>query len=522
MLIGYARVSTDDQDLALQRAALKAAGCRRIYEEKLSGATRERPQLTRLLDQMREDDVVVVCRLDRLARSTRDLLDIAELLRAAGAGLRSLGEPWADTGTPAGRMVLTVFAGIAEFERALILSRTSTGRAAAQGRGVRFGRKPKLSGEQIALGQRLVAEGQSAREVARMLRVHVATLYRALGAVAPPLAFGLAWLLAAPAGAVTWQVGPDLELKMPSAAAAVARDGDTVRIAPGTYFDCAVWPAARLTIEGVVEGGGPDVVLTDRACEGKASFVLRGGHVTLRNLTFTRIRVADRNGAGIRVEGGDLTIEHSRFVNNQIGILVGDNPPGVVIVRDCAFSDNGVAERGDGVADLLVGRVALLRVEQSRLRDSRGGAAIGSAALRTELTGNRIGSGPAPSVYLVGAMAGGGLLIDDTVLTLEAGGLPLLGAVAVARDGGLPPGALSLRHTELVNRTGQPAILLRNWSGGTPVLAGNVVQAGDVEMSESGALLHGLKQSARQLIAWLRGLVGEMRQMAVALLHGLR
>lgn len=127
MLIGYARVSTDDQDLALQRAALKEAGCRRTFEEKVSGAKRDRPQLARLLDQIRDDDVVVVTRLDRLARLTKDLLDIAEKLNEAGAGLRSLAEPWADTTSPAGRMVLTVFAGIAEFERALIHQRTSSG-----------------------------------------------------------------------------------------------------------------------------------------------------------------------------------------------------------------------------------------------------------------------------------------------------------------------------------------------------------------------------------------------------------
>jgi len=124
MLLGYARVSTDDQDLALQRKALREAGCRRTYAEKISGARRDRPELERLLDNVREQDVVVVTRLDRLARSTRDLLDIAERLRDADAGLRSLAEPWADTTSPAGRMVLTVFAGIAEFEKTLILGRT--------------------------------------------------------------------------------------------------------------------------------------------------------------------------------------------------------------------------------------------------------------------------------------------------------------------------------------------------------------------------------------------------------------
>ena len=186
MLIGYARVSTDDQDLRLQRAALKEVGCRRIFEEKVSGAKRDRPELVRLLDQIRGDDVVVVTRLDRLARSTRDLLDIAEKLKEAGAGLRSLAEPWADTTSPAGRMVLTVFAGIAEFERELIHQRTSSGRVAAKARGVRFGRPPKLTPDQITLGERLVGEGTSVREAAKRLKCHHATLYRALSLGAMP------------------------------------------------------------------------------------------------------------------------------------------------------------------------------------------------------------------------------------------------------------------------------------------------------------------------------------------------
>ncbi len=184
MLIGYARVSTDDQDLTLQRVALKEAGCKRLYEEKVSGAKRDRQQLARLLDQMREGDVVVVTRLDRLARSTRDLLEIAEQLKDGGAGLRSLAEPWADTTSAAGKMVLTVFAGIAEFERTLIHQRTSSGRMAAKQRGVRFGRPPRLTAEQVALGQRLIEEGTSVRQVARsILKCHPATLYRELAKV---------------------------------------------------------------------------------------------------------------------------------------------------------------------------------------------------------------------------------------------------------------------------------------------------------------------------------------------------
>ena len=121
MLVGYARVSTEDQDLTLQRTALSGAGCKRIYEEKVSGAKRSRPELDRMLDQLRAGDVIVVSRLDRLARSTRDLLDIAEQLKEVGAGLRSLHEPWADTTSPAGRMVLTVFAGIADYAESVVM-----------------------------------------------------------------------------------------------------------------------------------------------------------------------------------------------------------------------------------------------------------------------------------------------------------------------------------------------------------------------------------------------------------------
>jgi DNA invertase Pin-like site-specific DNA recombinase len=136
--------------------------------------------LARMLDQLRAGDVVIVSRLDRLARSTRDLLEIAEQLNDTEAGLRSLHEPWADTTSPAGRMVLTVFAGIAEFERELIKERTQAGRKAAKARGVRFGRPPKLNPDQIALAKRLVREGNPVPEISKILNVHRATLYRSL------------------------------------------------------------------------------------------------------------------------------------------------------------------------------------------------------------------------------------------------------------------------------------------------------------------------------------------------------
>ncbi|MDU8542512.1 recombinase family protein [Pseudomonas syringae group sp. J248-6] len=184
-LIGYARVSTVTQSLDQQSAQLSEQGCIRIFEEKISGAKRERPELSRMLDHLREGDVLLVTCLDRLARSTADLLQIAELLRERGAGLRSVAEPWADTTTPAGRMILTVFAGIADFERSLIVERTSQGRQAAKARGVRFEPKPALTSSQIAHARELCDAGKPIAEVAKLFGVHRSTIYRSIEAEQP-------------------------------------------------------------------------------------------------------------------------------------------------------------------------------------------------------------------------------------------------------------------------------------------------------------------------------------------------
>jgi len=178
MKIGYARVSTTDQNLDLQLIALKEAGCGRIYQEKISGAKRNRPELERLLDQLRPDDIVVVWKLDRLARSTQNLLELADQIKNAEASFCSLSEPWADTTTPSGKMIMTVFAGIAEFERDLIRERTGAGRIAAKNRGVRFGRPEKMNEEQKLLANRLLKEDKSVSEIAKTFNVHKATIYR--------------------------------------------------------------------------------------------------------------------------------------------------------------------------------------------------------------------------------------------------------------------------------------------------------------------------------------------------------
>ena len=147
-LYGYARVSTRDQDLALQVSELAAAGCAKVFKEKASGAKSDRPELAKVIRRLEPGDVLVVTRLDRLARSTRDLLNVLDELSKRGAGFRSLKDNWADTTTPHGKLMLTVLGGLAEFERSLIAARTGEGRKRAQERGVRFGRPRKLTAHQ--------------------------------------------------------------------------------------------------------------------------------------------------------------------------------------------------------------------------------------------------------------------------------------------------------------------------------------------------------------------------------------
>lgn len=180
MKIGYARVSTEDQDLDIQLKALRKSACKKIYQEKISGSSWERPELHKMLTNLEPGDIVVVWRLDRLARSTKMLLEITDQIMNVGAKFTSLSEPWADTTSAAGKLIMTFFAGMAEFERDLIRERTGAGRDAAIKRGVKFGRPSKITPEQKKLAQRLLREGQSIRQVAGLLGVHFTTLYRVL------------------------------------------------------------------------------------------------------------------------------------------------------------------------------------------------------------------------------------------------------------------------------------------------------------------------------------------------------
>ena len=213
-----------------------------------------------------------------------------------------------------------------------------------------------------------------------------------------------------PAMARTLQVGADKEYKEPSKAAAAARDGDTVIIDPGEYFDCAAWKANKLVIEGA--GQKPeDTVITDTTCAGKGLFLTEGQDITIRNLTLTRARVPDGNGAGIRMQANNLTVERVRFVNNQNGILSNNDVSGTLLIRDSAFIANGGCD-GSCSHGIYASALDLVRVENSLFAETKRAHHIKSRARRTEVVGTTIQDGPnGTASYLLEIPNGGDVLV---------------------------------------------------------------------------------------------------------------
>lgn len=304
-----------------------------------------------------------------------------------------------------------------------------------------------------------------------------------------------------PAAARVLLVGPGETLKQPSDAARVAQDGDEVRIAPGTYYDCALWHANRLTIAAT----GPGVVLTDLACAGKASFVIGGDDVVVRGITFTRIRVADNNGAGIRAQGGNLTVEDSAFINTQVGILTAGHPAAVLRVLRSRFEDVGSCVAGRCTSALMVGGWARLEVVDSQFTAPRAGLAITSAALRVTLHGNRIEGGAAGLVQLV--VQGPMMLQSNTLVQSGAGNAVLL----TGGDGPVAVVGNTYQHQ------GGGGTMVLNWSGADPVMQANVVAAGDTALSTSGAWWNSLRLAAHAVYDPARALAGKVKGKAVEL-----
>jgi DNA invertase Pin-like site-specific DNA recombinase len=186
-IYGYARVSTDGQTLDAQVSALTVAGAAPVFRETASGAQTDRRELAKALRALGDGDTLLVTRLDRLARSTRDLLNILDTIAKAGAGFRSLGDTWADTTTPHGRLMLTVLGGLAEFERELIRARTGEGRVRAKARGVHMGRPPKLTAHQKREALKALADGTATQaDLARRFNLSQSTISRLADKITTP------------------------------------------------------------------------------------------------------------------------------------------------------------------------------------------------------------------------------------------------------------------------------------------------------------------------------------------------
>ena len=177
MIFGYARVSKNDQNLDRQLDQLKQAGCYRIYQEKMTGTKKERPELTRMMDSLRECDTIIVCELTRLSRSVKDLFELVERINEIGADIKSLKEPWLDTTTPHGRLLFSVFSGVSQFERDIIRERTLEGISAARARG-RKGGRPKIDPKTVKLALDLYdSRACSVDNILRTTGISRATLY---------------------------------------------------------------------------------------------------------------------------------------------------------------------------------------------------------------------------------------------------------------------------------------------------------------------------------------------------------
>ena len=274
-----------------------------------------------------------------------------------------------------------------------------------------------------------------------------------------------------PAGARTLEVGETRTYKTPSEAIAAAQDGDRVVIDPGEYFDCAVVKANNLTIEGASPDG--TAVLTDKACQGKALLVTVGRDITLRNLTLTRARVPDMNGAGVRAEGTNLTIERVKFVNNQNGILAAPNPQSTIIIRDSEFLRNGNCS--PCAHGIYVNALKLLRVERSKFADTRQAHHLKSRALRTEVIGCEMRDGDTGTAsYHIDISNGGSLVVRDTTMQKGPKSENRTGAIMIGAEGVTQPTReITIENNTMINTGSYQTFMVVNLTATEAMLKGN-------------------------------------------------
>jgi hypothetical protein len=298
----------------------------------------------------------------------------------------------------------------------------------------------------------------------------------------------LAGCLSGPAMAATLEVGAGPPYKVPSAAAAAAHDGDHIKIDAGSYSDCAVWKANNLTIEGA----GPDAtVISGRPCMGKALFIVQGNAITIRNLALTGAHVADFNGAGIRAEGGDLTVEHVRFANDEDGILAGALPGKKIVVRDSEFIGEGTCAGGGGCAHgIYVGNIGLLRVEHSKFLQTHSGHHIKSRARRTEVIGCDLEDGAdGTSSFAVDVPNGGAVLLRDNHIEKGPRSENHLAAIMIGEEGvSQPTPEITVEHNAFRVDGSYDSYLVYNRTSTGAVVRGNTLQGNALALFGDGSV----------------------------------
>jgi hypothetical protein len=298
----------------------------------------------------------------------------------------------------------------------------------------------------------------------------------------------LAWLGSTDdAAARTLAVGPHRLLKTPSQAAALAADGDRVEIDPGTYVDCAVWRASRLTIEAT----GPGVVLARRVCAERGIFITVGRNISIRGLTFLRARGRFHNAAGILAVGDDLTVTRSRFFDNENGILAGGSANSVLHVTDSVFHGNGACEGACAHAIYAGGPIRLLDVEHCHFSDTHLGHHVKSRARNTILIGNRIEDGPTGNAsYLIELPNGGNALIAGNVLQKGPHSDNPEVAISIGVEGvSNPTAVLIIRNNRFTNDLPTGTVFVRNGTTVPAELQGNVLVGNVVALQGPGVVV---------------------------------
>jgi pectate lyase len=272
------------------------------------------------------------------------------------------------------------------------------------------------------------------------------------------------------------EVGSDKPYKLPSEAIKDAKDGDDIRISAGEYFDCANITANDLIIEGV--GPNASAVITDKACGGKALLITAGNNITVRNLTLTRARVPDGNGAGIRAEGNKLTVENVKFLNNQNGLL-GSIKGSTIIIRDSEFLQNGTCVNMSGCAHGIYagGELDLLHIENSKFFETKEGHHIKSRALRTEVIGCDIRDGSeGTSSYLVEIPNGGTVIIRDSTLEKGPKAQNHSSAISIGAEGVTHPSReITIENITFKNDGNYNTVFVKNLTATEAVLKHNKI-----------------------------------------------